>query len=96
MLAIYKEVYFLCFFYLYKKENVMVGLTVKDTKEQVVFTLDKKNITDDVIMEMVKIARLDALVEKADFDKSILTLGEELKQIWWEENKDDFLKDVVE
>ncbi|PQJ12561.1 hypothetical protein CJD36_002095 [Flavipsychrobacter stenotrophus] len=73
----------------------MVGLTVKDNKDEVIFTLDKKKITNDVIMEMVKIARLDALVEKADFDRSILNLGEELKQIWWEENKDDFLKDVV-
>ena len=72
----------------------MLGLTVKDSKEKIVFTIDKSSFTEATWIKMMQIARAECLIREAAFDKSIVALGEELKEGWWLENKPEFLKDL--
>ncbi len=72
----------------------MLGLTVRNSKEKIVFTIDKNNFTEDVILKMMQIARVEFLVKKASFDKSILEADEAIKENWWQENKKEILKRI--
>jgi hypothetical protein len=36
----------------------MSGLTVKDTKDKIIFTIDKSTFTEATLIEMIQIARL--------------------------------------
>lgn len=72
----------------------MLGLTVNDSKEQIIFTIDKNNFTEEVFDKLVAIARLQYLIKTADFDKSVVDFGEELKANWWNENKNEILKRI--
>jgi hypothetical protein len=77
-----------------QKNNHMLGLTVKNSKEKIVFTIDKSNFTEEVFLKMMQIARVEYLVKKAAFDKSIMELDEEIKDNWWKENKIQILKRI--
>ncbi|MES2703240.1 MAG: hypothetical protein V4649_11400 [Bacteroidota bacterium] len=72
----------------------MLGLTVEDSKEKIVFTIDKSNFTEDVLMRLMKIARMEYLVKLAGFDESVLKMDEEIKDNWWKENKEEILKRI--
>ena len=72
----------------------MLGLTVNDSKEQIIFTIDKNNFTEEVFDKLVAIARLQYLIKTADFDKSVVDFSEELKANWWNENKNEILKRI--
>jgi len=69
----------------------MLGLTVNDSKEQIVSTIDKNNFTEEVFDKLVAIARLQYLIKTADFDESVIDFGEELKANWWNENRNEIL-----
>jgi len=74
----------------------MSGLTVTDSTENIVFTIDKNNFTEDVLMKLMKIARLEYLIKKAGFNESIMGIDDEIKENWWKENKNEFLKGIVD
>ena len=74
------------------KLECMLGLTVKNTKNKIVFTIDKNNFTEDDLLQLTKIARLEYLIKKADFSPAIMEIGKEIKENWWQENKTEFLK----
>ena len=69
----------------------MDALTIKNTKDTIVFTIDKHNFTDEIWMRMMNIARVECLLEKANFDDGLLQFGDELKSLLWQENKATFL-----
>lgn len=74
----------------------MLGLTVNDTKEKIIFTIDKSNFTEEVLVKLMKIARLEYLIKKAGFNESILVIDEEIKENWWNENRKEFLKGITD
>ncbi len=74
----------------------MLGLTVKDTKEKIVFTIDKKNFTEEVYLKMMQLAKLEYLIKKASFDEAIIDFGKELKANLWQEHKKAFLKGITD
>ena len=72
----------------------MLGLTVKNTKNKIVFTIDKNNFTEEDLLKLTKLARLQYLIKKADFDSTIVEVDEEIKANWWNEHKAEFLKGI--
>ena len=83
----------LTYTYLYKKV-AMLGLTIKDTKDKIVFTIEKNNFTEEVYLQMMEVARLEYLVKKAAFDEAIVDFGKQLKADLWKKNKKEFLKGI--
>ena len=72
----------------------MLGLTVKDSKEKIVFTIDKNYLNGDTWVKIMQMIRTECPIKEAAFDKSIITVGAELKKTWWQENKQQLLKDL--
>ena len=72
----------------------MLGLTVKNTKNKIVFTIDKNNFTEKDLLQLTKMARLEYLIGKAAFDPSIMEIDQEIKSSWWKEHQEAFLKGV--
>lgn len=72
----------------------MLGLTVENSPEKIIFTVDRNNFTEDVLVKLMKIARLEYLIKKAAFDESVLKVDDEIKDNWWKENKREFLKGI--
>jgi hypothetical protein len=70
----------------------MEGLTIVNTDDKLVLTINKNNFTEEVLSDVYKIARMYYLICKADFDESVLEIGEEIKREWWENNKARFLQ----
>lgn len=70
----------------------MTGLTVENTNEKLVFSIDKNKFSEDVLFDIMRIARLEYLIAKADFDERVLEIGEEIKRNWWEDNKAELLR----
>jgi hypothetical protein len=72
----------------------MNGLKVKNTKDKLSFSIDKNNFSEEIYIQLLQIARLEYLLRKAEFNKSVEEFGEELKSNWWKENRSDVLKRI--
>jgi hypothetical protein len=70
----------------------MTGLDIENTTNTLVLTIDKHNFSETVYLKAVEIIHLQYLVTKAAFDESVLDIDEEMKENWWNENKDRILK----
>lgn len=55
-------------------------------------SIDKDLVDKEFVLELVEKIRLESLVRKADFDEDVEEPGEEIKAVWWEKNKDRFIK----
>jgi len=65
----------------------MTGLTIENTNDRLVLSIDKSNFSEDVLLDVMRITRLEYLIAKADFDESVLEIADEIKNDWWEKNK---------
>jgi hypothetical protein len=70
----------------------MTGLTVENTNEKLVLSIDKSNFSEEVLLDVMRIARLEYLIAKADFDESVLEIADEIKRDWWENNKAEIFR----
>ncbi len=69
----------------------MDAITFKSTKEQLVITIDKGAVGQDFLLKILEMLEVERLVQKLDFDESLLETGEEIVQSWWDKNKDRLL-----
>jgi hypothetical protein len=65
----------------------MEGLTIESTNKKLVLSIDKENFSESVLLKILKVARLEYLIEKAGFSDELLQFDEEMKDAWWGENK---------
>lgn len=72
----------------------MKGLTIKDTKDKLVFTIDKDTYTEEVFIQLMEVARVENLIRKADFSDTVLELGESIKSDWWKGKRAQILKRI--
>ncbi len=69
----------------------MNGLTIESTEQKLVLSIDKKNFSESVLLTILKVARLEFLIEKAGFSESLMQLDDEMKEKWWAENSETIL-----
>ena len=74
--------------------QIMKGLTIKDTKDKLVFTIDKDTYTEEVFIQLMEVARVEYLVSKADFHNPVYELGESIKSDWWKGKRSQILKRI--
>ncbi|TAK45309.1 MAG: hypothetical protein EPO28_03860 [Saprospiraceae bacterium] len=69
----------------------MDAITFKSTKQQLVITIDKDAVGQDFLLKIQEMLEIERLVQKLDFDESLLGTGEEIVQSWWDKNQDRLL-----
>ncbi|MEP7318159.1 MAG: hypothetical protein ABI921_05450 [Panacibacter sp.] len=69
----------------------MEGLQIENSSSKLILSIDKGSFSEKVLLKVMKVARLEYLLEKAGFDDAVMQLDEELKESWWQQNKDEIL-----
>lgn len=67
------------------------ALKLQSTDDHFLISIDKSFIEKDFIMRLMNRIRIEYLAKKVDFDESIESLGEEIKENWWNKNKERLL-----
>lgn len=69
----------------------MEAITFKSTPRQLVITIDKEAVGKDYLLKIFEMLEVERLVQKLNFDESLLAAGEEIVQSWWDRNKERLL-----
>lgn len=69
----------------------MEGLQIENNSNKLILSIDKGSFSEKVLLKVMKVARLEYLLEKAGFDDAVMQLDEEMKESWWQQNKDEIL-----
>ena len=72
----------------------MTGLDIHSDNKKLVLSIDKENFSEEVLLEIMKVARLEYLLEKAGFKDEIVEIGNEIKSVWWKKNKNQYLSRI--
>lgn len=74
----------------------MKAITVDTLEDRFVISVDRSLIQKDSLLQFVENLRVEILARKVNFDDQLEKLDEEIKQSWWEENKDRFIPKEVQ
>ena len=69
-------------------------IVIENKENQIILKINKNQIDKEVILNLIKRLQLEIIVKKSGFNKDFLKIAEEIKENWWNENKEDFLKEV--
>lgn len=72
----------------------MENLVIENKGDQMILKLNKKGFDNSYLINLVKRLQVEDLVEKSKFSTDVLSVAEQINQDWWDNNKDNFLKDV--
>jgi len=71
----------------------MVQITFKD--DDAILKFPKQLVSSGYVQEFLERLRLEAIVEKSQLtEEQAWELSEEIKEDWWQKNKEKFLKRV--
>jgi len=73
------------------KTKDMRAVTLDTSEDRFIISIDKNSINKDALLQFLENLRLEALADKVDFGEEIEDLGEEIKEDWWQSNKDRFI-----
>jgi len=62
---------------------------------QVVITVDLSFMNIESLNRLFERLRIEELIQKADFSDEITGIGTEIKQSWWQRNREQYLKGIV-
>lgn len=68
------------------------AISLETVDNDYLIKLDKNLIDRDVLIDLIEYIRMEYLIRKADFDKDVEEIGEEIKAEWWEKNKERFIE----
>lgn len=72
----------------------MENLVIENKKNQLILKLNKKGFNKEYLISLVKRLQVEELAQKSKFSSDILSIAEQINQEWWDNNKDNFLKEV--
>ncbi|HDR53000.1 MAG TPA: hypothetical protein ENN90_15495 [Mariniphaga anaerophila] len=72
----------------------MENLVVENKKNQLILKLNKKGFNKEYLISLVKRLQVEELAQKSNFNSDILNIAEQINQEWWDNNKENFLKEV--
>jgi len=70
----------------------MKNLTIQNKGNQMILKINKKGFDKNYLISLIKRLQVEELSQKADIDKNVITVAEEINQTWWNENGENFLK----
>jgi len=62
---------------------------------QVVITVDLSFMNIESLNRLFERLRIEELIQKADFSDEITGIGTEIKQSWWQRNREQYLKGII-
>ena len=71
----------------------MNAIDIQNQPDRYVISIDKKGVSQELMLELLERLQLEQLAQKVDFDDSILTLGNEINANWWQQNKHRFIRE---
>lgn len=72
----------------------MNEITFEKQDNRLIISIEENYLKKDVVTKLIDRLKWEHLIEKADFDESIVELGEQIKAEWWAKNKDHFLRGI--
>lgn len=72
----------------------MQQFNVQSNDKEIVIRFDKSDINTEVMLKIVKRLQVEYLAQKADFTDNLLDIATEIDNKWWEENNQNFLKNI--
>jgi len=63
---------------------------------QVVITVDLSFMNIESLNRLFERLRIEELIQKADFSDEITEIGTEIKQSWWQRNREQYLKGILD
>jgi hypothetical protein len=70
----------------------MKGIEINSDNNQIHISLDKNIFSLNVVTNILNTFSIENLAYKAETDATILDFTNQLKQDWWQNNKDAYLK----
>ncbi|OQX23026.1 MAG: hypothetical protein BWK80_28080 [Desulfobacteraceae bacterium IS3] len=78
-----------------KKEKNMRNFSMQSVGNQVVITVDLSFMNIESLNRLFERLRIEELIQKADFSDEITEIGTEIKQSWWQRNREQYLKGII-
>lgn len=72
----------------------MDAITLRNTPSTLDISLDKKFFSAEQIKQLIDWLQVEFMSRKVNFDSSIETLGEEIHESWWQNNRSRF-EDII-
>ena len=73
----------------------MTNFSIKSVGRQAVITVDLSFINIESLNRIFERLRTEQLIQKADFSEKIAEVGSEIKQSWWQKNREQYLNGMV-
>ncbi len=73
----------------------MKTFSIQSFGNQAVITVDLSFINIEILNRFFERLQVEQLVQKADFSDEIMEIGTEIKQNWWQKNREEYLKGIV-
>ncbi len=70
----------------------MQAINVETTADRFLISIDRNLYTKEMLLRVLNQFRLESLAQQVDFEESIEDLGEEIKDSWWQQNKERLLQ----
>jgi hypothetical protein len=78
--------------HLHGRNTEMNPITVQSTENVVQITFDKTLVPMDFLLDLLEKLQIEYLAKKINFSENVIQVGEEIKQEWWQQHKQEFLK----
>jgi len=73
----------------------MKDFSIKSVGNQAVITVDLSFMNMESLNLLFDRLRTEQLIRKADFSDEVTEIGKEIKQSWWQKNRDQYLKGII-
>jgi len=73
----------------------MRNFSMQSVGNQVVITVDLSFMNIESLNRLFERLRIEELIQKADFSDEITGIGTEIKQSWWQRNREQYLKGII-
>jgi len=72
----------------------MENFIIENKGDQIILKLNKKAFDENYLIALVKRLQMESLAQKSGFKSSVLSVADQINQDWWNENGEEFLKEV--
>lgn len=73
----------------------MKDFSIQSDGNQAIIKIDLSFINIESLNRLFERLRTEQLIQKADFSDEITEIGTEIKQNWWQKNREQYLKGII-
>jgi len=73
----------------------MENFSIQSVGNQAIITIDLSFINIESLNRLFERLQTEQLIQKAKFSSEITKIGTEIKQSWWQKNREQYLKGIT-